>query len=501
MMHTSLPILPLSIRGVHPAVIQEAARKEFEKRQARRKLIDFTSYTNAGYQRARHNELIAAEVDAWISGECPNLMILTPPRHGKTELVSRRAPGFIFGKFPQAQIIATSYAATLAHDNSLKAKRIMRTPEYRDLFPNVRLSEKRGDGILDQVDEWETSAGGIYKCAGVGGGITGKGFDFGIIDDPVKDRAEAESETIRKSIWDWYTSTFFTRSMPNSRKLLTMTPWHEDDLAGRLIRAMETDPLADQWRIVRLPAVAEAGDMLGRLPGEALWPAWFPVEKLESIKAVIGGYDWEALYQTRPRKPGGTYIQRHWFHVDERAPEGLRWYRYWDLAVSAKKTADYTASPALAIDRDGGIWIRDMVRGQWEWPIARKNIVLTAKTERGVQVGVEDVGTQKGLVQDLQDMDDLRQTSIVPIPTDKDKLTRALPWIARAEAGKVHLLRGQWVNGFLDECERFTGRDGDGHDDQVDGVSGAYVMATGGVGQAQIQSASVSGMRGEMKGF
>ncbi|MBW2085292.1 MAG: phage terminase large subunit [Deltaproteobacteria bacterium] len=457
--------LPSKYRGIPKEAILLDVRREL----ARRHVFDLTTYTFPGYRPAPHNRLLCQYLDQWVSGEITRLMVFMPPRHGKSELVSRRLPAYILGRYPSAQVLAVSYGQGLANSLSRETKAILTSRKYQEVFPGVRLSR-----TPNAVDEWKTTGHGVYKCAGVRGGITGRGFDFGIIDDPVKNRMEAESETIRQAVWDWYTSTFYTRQQPGARILITQTRWHEDDLSGRLVKAQQEDPHTDTWTVLQLPAIAEANDPLGRLVGEPLWPQRFPKEKLVTVKANIGSYDWQALYQQRPAPPGGSKIKPSWFKIRDKAPEGLSWVRYWDLAVSAKKTADFTASAALAMSDDGDVFIRDMIRGQWIWPETRKIMVLTARTEE-IPIGIESAGQQQGFVDELTRDPDLAAFSIKGVRPMADKLTRALPWIARAEAGQVYLIRGSWVTEFLGECARFTGKN-DAQDDQIDCVSGAYQM-------------------------
>jgi len=169
----------------------------------------------------------------------------------------------------------------------------------------------------------------------------------------------------------------------------------------------------------------------------------------------------------------GALFKREWFKVVERAPDGLRWVRFWDLAASTKTAADYTASARCALDDDGTLYIADIVRGRWEWPDVRRIIIQTARTESGVAIGIESSGFQLAAVQDLLRERTLAGIVIRGIPVDRDKVARALPWAARAESGKVALVSGQWINAFLDEiCDFPNGA----HDDQVDAVSGAVQM-------------------------
>jgi predicted phage terminase large subunit-like protein len=259
--------------------------------------------------------------------------------------------------------------------------------------------------------------------------------------------------------------------------LIILTRWHEDDLAGRLLEHQRTGgEYADQWEVVNLPAISEAIPTTEdpRQPDEALWPSKFSLKALMAIKENIGVYDWEALYQQRPQPPGGSKIQRDWFNIIDKPPEGLYWSRFWDLAVSVKTSADYTASIAGAIDSFGNIYLRDMIRGRWEWPDTRRLLINTAKHEK-IPLGIEEAGVQAGFIQELLRDKKLQGTSIKGYRPEKDKLTRALAWISRAESGKLFLIKGPWINEFLNECQLFTGH-GDKHDDQIDAVSGVYNM-------------------------
>lgn len=447
-------------------------------------LLDFTLTTFSGYQVNWHHVLICQKLDDWERGEIKRLMLFLPPRHGKTELASRRLPAYILGKNPNASIITASYSADLSGQNNRDVQRIIDSAEYQRIFPETKLSgmgtkKETYGSYLRNSDIFEiVGYKGIYQSAGIGGGITGRGFEYGIIDDPIKNRQEAESKACRDTVWDWYTSTFYTRrDSENARILIILTRWHEDDLAGRLLEHQHSgSEYADQWEVVCLPAIAEEVRVKNDLrePGEVLWPNKFSIEALLSIKENVGIYDWEALYQQRPQPPGGGKIKWEWFNIIERPPEGLRWSRFWDLAVSTKTTADYTASIVGARDKDGNFYLRDMIRNRWEWPDAYRIIVQTAKHER-ISIGIEEAGQQKGFIDALRRGPELGRVAVRSFRPDSDKLTRALPWISRAEAGKVYLVKGPWINEFLSECKLFTGK-GDKHDDQIDAVSGVWKM-------------------------
>ena len=456
-MPNSTPLLPETALG-------EKALRE----KSRRSLLDFTTYTFPTYIRATHFEELAARLEAIERGELKRLMIFMPPRHGKTELAGIRFPAWYLGRHPDEPIIYASYAANLAHGKSRETRNLVESQTYQNVFGKFSCMDVPVELAEDEraIQAWRIKGhrGGML-AAGVGGGITGYGAKLLIIDDPHKNRQEANSATIREAIWGWYGSTARTRLEPEAAIVLIQTRWHQDDLAGRLLRLAATDPKADRWEVLHLLAVSEAG--------EALWPGRFPIEELEKVRATIGSWEFEALYQGRPRPLEGAIFKREWFRIVPRAPQGLDWVRFWDLAVSVKETADFTAGARCALAEDGTLYMADVVRGRWEWPEAKRIIIQTALADGGGELGVEKVAFQLAAVQELRRESSLAATSIREVEPDRDKVARALPWAARAEAGKVALVEGQWIGAFLSEvCDFPLGE----HDDQVDAVSGAVQM-------------------------
>ncbi len=421
----------------------------------------FSQATWKAYKPAEHLAKLAAYLGALDQGRVRRLLVTMPPRHGKSELCSVRFPAWLIGRNPDHQYVIASYAADLATRFSREVRNIVASREFQFVFPGIVLAEDS-----KAVDSWAISGrkGGI-RAVGVGGGLTGYGAHGIVIDDPVKSRAEAESETYRDSVWQWYRSVVYTRLEPGGWIALIMTRWHEDDLAGRILRQMELDPAADRWTVLHMPALDENE--------QPLWPERFSVEELERIRANVGQREWESLYQGRPRPTDGALFKREWFRVVDAAPDGLKWARYWDLAASTRTTGDYTASARCAIGPDGVLYIADIIRGRWEWPDARRIIIQTALSERDVTIGIESTGFQLAAVQDIFREPSLVRHAVKPITVDKDKTSRALPWAARAEAGKVALVSGEWVNRFIDECVSYPVG---AHDDQVDAVSGAVEM-------------------------
>ena len=232
---------------------------------------------------ANHHRLIAEKLEAVERGEIDRLMIFMPPRHGKSELASKRFPAWCLGRNPKRQIIAASYNSDLASDFGRNVRNIVAEPEFGQVFRNVGLAPDS-----QAANRMNTNHGGTYVAAGVGTAVTGRGADIALIDDPFKDREEADSQRRRDVVWDWYRSTLFTRLMPGGAVVVILTRWHEDDLAGRLLEAE-----GDQWTVLSMPAINNAG--------EALWPEWYDVDALARIKATIGQREWSALYQQQQR--------------------------------------------------------------------------------------------------------------------------------------------------------------------------------------------------------
>lgn len=423
-------------------------------------------------------------------GETKRLMIFMPPRHSKSETVTIHYSAYRIEQDPKLNIILGSYNQKLANRFS---RRIRRIAEDR----NVKLSKERRS-----AEEWETTAGGGVRAVGVGAGVTGFGARLIVIDDPVKNRAQAESQTYRDGTWDWFNDDIYTRLEPGAAVILIQTRWHEDDLAGRLLK--ETENGGEPWEVVSLPALAEeperrrlagecslmpdspAGrgrsDALGRSPGVALCRDRYDEAALAKIKRKLGSYSFSALYQQRPVPSEGGLFKRDWFkQIVDHAPEGMSWVRAYDLAVSTKESADYTASFRCALHKATGIlYIADGFRARIEFPEQRKYIVERLTEEKTTRHGIEAALHGRAVVQELQREMRFTNRSVKAVRVDADKTTRAHSWSSRAEAGKVVLVRGAWIDEFLDEVCRFPhGK----HDDQVDAVSLAVQMLAEGSGK------------------
>jgi len=444
-----------------------------------------------------HNRLMCQYLDRFVDGSIKRLMVFMPPRSGKSELTSRRLPAYIFGRDPNATIIAASYGAELARRMNRDIQRIIDDPRYGEVFPGTRLYEKnirtvaQGSWLRNSELFEIVNHKGYYRGSGVGGAITGLGANYLLIDDPLKNRKEADSATYRQALEEWYTSTFYTRKAPAAGILLTLTRWHEDDLAGRLLEKANSDPKAEQWTVLKLPAVAEQpiAPYDPRAEGDPLWPQRFDTEELERTKITVGSYDWAALYQQRPAPATGGILKRHW-------------WRYWKPRgaklppiVVPQENGDPLEIEAVdlpaAFDEMGQSWDctfkatseSDFVAGQvWARTAARK-FMLDYKKERLDIIGtmaairdwserwpeavmklIEDKANGPAVIQMLSK----EVSGLIPVEPDGGKVSRAYAAAPEVEAGNVYLphpaLYG-WVEGFVGNAAAFPNA---AHDDDID---------------------------------
>jgi len=422
------------------------------RRRARRSLIEFTTFTLPKYQPAAHHVLIAEKLEAAARGEIDRLMVNMPPRHGKSELASRRFPAFLLGTNPQIEIVVASYNADKAREFGYEVRDIVRSDEYRALFPGVQLKEDSR-----AADRWNTDAGGSFRAVGIGTALTGRGADVLLIDDPIKDDEEADSELRRERIWAWYSSVAYTRLSPGGRIVVIQTRWHEDDLTGRLLA--EQAKGGDQWDILELPAITS--------DGRALWPERYPLEYLERIKRVTLPRHWSALYQQRPAPEEGAYFKREWFRWYDAKPQHLRIYGASDYAVT-DGDGDYTVHVVVGIDPDDNLYVLDVWRDQTDsdvWVSAWLDLVRRWKpllwAEEQGQI-VKSIGP----FLEKRMREERTYCRREQFASAADKPTRSRSIQARAAMGKVYLpSKAPWLADFTAELLMFPAGK---HDDQVD---------------------------------
>jgi predicted phage terminase large subunit-like protein len=432
------------------------------------------------YVPFQHLLALDEQLSALCLGELDRLIVSMPPRHGKSETISRYLPAWYLGRFPDRRVMLCSYEASFAASWGRKARELVE--EFGDELFGVRVSETSSSASAWEI---ERHAGGMVT-AGVGGPLTGKGAHLLVMDDPIKNAEEAASELMREKAWEWWRSTARTRLQRPGKVVLVMTRWHEDDLAGRLLGAMAEDPAADQWRLLELPALAEEGDPLGRPPGEPLCPELgFDGDWAKRTRASSGSYWWSALYQQRPSPPEGMLFKqrdfRYW-HPDSDAelfvletdtgpkPIGRAWctiFQTVDPAASEKDTADYTVVCTWAATPDRELLLLDRQRERFE------TLEVTGLIRRAHQrwnpsfIGIESFGHGLGVIQELS----REGLPIRELRSDKDKIARALVAVARYEQHLVYHPRGPGCDWVKQQWEpELLAFPNAAHDDQVDTV-------------------------------
>lgn len=409
-------------------------------------------WPHLAYIRARLQPRIEAleqSLQGEVSDHSPRHMILSvPPRHGKSEQVTIRLPAYLLEQWPKLRVIVGAYNQQLAEKFSRRTRRIAQQ--------RMALS-----GSKSGVGEWETADEGGLRAVGAGSGVTGHGGHLIIIDDPVKSREEAESETYREKIWDWFTDDIYTRLEPGGVIVIIMTRWHDDDLAGRI---QKSDFAAD-FEVVTLPAEAEYDDPLGRPVGAALCPDRFDEAALAKLRTVLG-LNYFSLYQGRPGAAEGDIINITWFKYFTYRKAFARLIQSWDTAQKIGTKNDYSVCLTVGETDEGDSYFLDVSRERLTYPQLKQAAINQRSRWQPHAILVEDKGHGTALGQDLRL---LRGFSPIMIEPEGDKVTRMSIETTEIQAGKVWLPdQAPWLSLFLDECQHFPAVK---HDDQVDAMS------------------------------
>lgn len=398
--------------------------------------------------------MICEQLERVERGEIDRLMLMIPPRHGKSELASKRFPPWLLGRKPADQIIAVCATADFASDFGRDVRNIMNSAEYKALFDTRLAEDSQSKG------KWHTNAGGVYYSVGVGGVLMGKGANTLLIDDPFASMTDALSEKTRNNVWDWYTGSAYNRLMPGGAIVLINHRMHEDDLCGRLLAQQAAG--GDKWEVVQLPAINENH--------EALWPEAYPIQALERIKKNTLPRFWSSLYQQNPTPDDGTFFLRDWIRWYDEAPKHLRTYGASDYAVSDGK-GDYTVHGVVGVDPDDNLYVLDWWRKQTTSDVWI-DAVLDLMQRWEPLAWAEEQGQ---ILKSLGPFIDKRQRERkvwchrVPYTSASDKPTRARSIQARMAMGKVYFPRNQpWAEDLVTELLRFPAGK---NDDAVDVLS------------------------------
>lgn len=478
----------------------DPATKELAQRiLARRKLIEFVKRFHPRYKDGwvhhdicKRLEQFSKDVEAGLS---PRLMILMPPRHGKSQIASKLYPAWHLGHYPHHEFIACSYNISLALDFSREVRDVIDSTDYNQLFPRTRLDPER-----KAAEAWKlqsaTGGGhvgsGGYNAAGVDGGITGKGAHILVIDDPFKNAEEADNLTHREKVWNWYLSSAYSRLAPGGGILVIQTWWHDDDLSGRLQQMMKEnadDEYVDKFVVVKYPAIAEEDEEF-RAKGEALHPERYDLNQLLRIQRQYGGPSsrfWSALYQQNPVPTEGAMFTKAMFKYRDPTPvDGMNIIQTWDLAISEKKTNDWSVGTTLAQGFDDQLHVLEQVR------LRTNNAgeiveAMIDMYERWLPKGIPAFGVEDGQIwrtmKPLLAKRMVERMIYIPLDTDdmklvpiSDKQVRARPLQGRMQLQRVTFPRGEeWVDVLIKELLRFPGGT---HDDCVDSLAWAAIVAT-----------------------
>lgn len=477
-------------------------------------LLSFTLETKPDYEVNWHHNLTTNYLNRFIKKEIKRLIILEPPRYGKSELSSRRLPALLHGIYPNDEILAASYNGDLAADMTIDVQRIMDMESYQRIFPMSRITpansksnyarssvehelipmEDNGKLWIPKIGsdkkpiEFDRSKGfiiprGSYRASGVGGSFTGRGGNWLLLDDPIKNRQDADSKAFRDVLWDWYRSTMRTRLEKDASVCITLTTWHEDDLIHRLLKLARTDSDADQWQVLRLPAIKEGEDSWFkkfhlvpnvdiRKEGDALWPDKFSLADLRATKPSVGTREWTALYQQRPTPEGGNLVQGAWLKRYKVPPTQFdQIIISCDMASKDKTSSDYYVYQAWG-RKHADRYLLYQLRGRWPFPEACRKLVELAKMypKAGRKI-IEAKANGPAVAQTLRS----KMTGIIEREPDGDKVARLNAVTPEMESSNVWIPdedENPWVHDFIDEMTSFPNG---ANDDQVDAASQALV--------------------------
>ncbi|MEC4682366.1 MAG: phage terminase large subunit [Nitrospirota bacterium] len=420
---------------------------------------------------AAHHRLLLSELDRISRIPQGRLMVFMPPGSAKSTFASVVFPTFFLGTNPGSKIILASYGDDLAKKLGRRCRSILRQKRYEGIMRTRLRSDTQA------VQDFALENGSEYMSCGILSSVTGNRANGLIIDDPVKGREQADSQTYRDKIWEAYQDDLKTRLVPGGWICLVQTRWHEDDLAGRILPGEWNGESGEilcrdgtVWTVICLPAKCEReDDPIGRKVGDYLWPEWFTPEHWKQFESYPR--TWSALFQQRPSPLEGGLFKVDKILVVDDIPYGSRFVRAWDLA-STEGGGDWTAGGLIGETRDGRILIADMVRGQWDAFGVESRLIETANLDgRRTPIFLPQDPGQAGKAQIVYLVGKLKGYTVRTATMSGDKVTRAEPFSSQVNAGNVVMLRGGWNYALREELRTFPGG---AHDDQVDAQSSGF---------------------------
>lgn len=466
-------------------LIEYQLQKRLNLLEGKDSMAKFIRATDPEFEWNWHHHRICEKLDRIISGDLKRLIITMPPRHGKSEIVSRKMPAYYFGHFPDDQVIMIGHGSGFASKFNRATQKIMKSQEYREIFPVSYLNQVNPEtGMKPTMTNTSFElplTDGVYLSTGYMAGVMGAGADLLIIDDPIRNKEEAESDAFRTKLWEEYTSTLKTRLMPEGKIIICLTRWHEGDLVGKLLEQMNdpTLPNADNWEVLSLEAIKETDNPEDpREIGEALWPSWYPLPVLLSMKDASED-DFSALYQQNPASTKGSVVSKEWFRYYRKSDIRLPIPDFHvDSADKVKKSSDRTAILGYCrVGNDLYLTHGDTIKAKF--PDRVRFIIEVVENfgdVAGSMVHVEPKSSGVAIVQFLQE--DTKLNIVEDVNPRDDKMVRLKSVSSRIKSGRVYLPEGEgWVKEFLLEVCGFPKRP---HDDYVDCLVGAIQKTLGG---------------------
>jgi len=435
-----------------------------EKKKQEKVSTDFLTFVKAvwpDFVEGKHHKKIAEQFNKLAEGKSNRLIINMPPRHTKSEFASFLLPAWMIGRNPKLKIIQTTHTTELAVRFGRKAKHLIDSQEYKKYFKTTLREDSQAAG------RWETDQGGEYFAAGVGGAITGRGADLLIIDDPHSEQDAMNPEALERA-YEWYTSGPRQRLQPGGKIVVVMTRWSLKDLTGSLIGAQK-GLKSDQWELIEFPAI---------LPNnEPVWPEYWKLSELESVKASLSLQKWNAQWMQNPTSEEGSIIKREWWRKWDKdyIPELEHVIQSYDTAFMKKETADYSAITTWGVfypNEDSGpnLILLDAVKKRLEFPELRREALQQYYYWKPDSVVVESKASGLPLTYELRKMG-IPVINFTP-SRGNDKHSRINAVAPLFESGQIWAPEADFAEEVIEECAAFPFGD---HDDLVDSMTQALM--------------------------
>ena len=451
--------LPADVRKTFKKLQVMHAEKKIQNK-AKNDFLSFVKCVWPDFVEGSHHRHIADKFNKLATGEINRLIINMPPRHTKSEFASYLLPAWMVGREPRLKIIQATHTAELAIRFGRKAKNLIDREDYGKIFQTTLQEDSKAAG------RWETSQGGEYFAAGVGGAITGRGADLLIIDDPHSEQ-DAMSSKALESAYEWYTSGPRQRLQPGGKIVLVMTRWSTKDLTGMLVKN-QAEVKADQWHVVEFPALLDQGPV---------WPEYWKQDELEKVKATLPVAKWNAQWMQQPTSEEGAILKREWWRTYEGddIPQLHHVIQSYDTAFLKKETADYSAITTWGIfypneDTGANLILLDAVKGRYEFPELRRLALEQYKYWNPETVIVEAKASGLPLTYELRKMD-IPVVNFTP-SKGNDKHARVNAVAPLFESGMIWAPEQKFAEEVIEECAAFPYGD---HDDLVDSTTQAIM--------------------------